>query len=337
MRERTGEVEGGYVTHLGEQFYCIRNYDRMPPFFMSVVSSSDHWMFISSTGGLSAGRINAESALFPYYTDDKITENHANTGPLTVLRVTRGDRIHLWEPLSARYDELYSCQRNLYKNICGNTLIFEETNTDLGLTFAYAWRSSEKYGFVRTCWLTNDSAEACEVDLLDGLQNILPYGTTVTTQNIFSNLLNAYKRSELEPRTGLGMFALSSTLTDLAEPSESLKATVVWKMGLVPARCLLSTKQVDGFRRKGRITPETDVCGQRGAYLVNASFALEPATVKEWSIVADVNQDASQVAALIRALTETPETMLTDLCHDIEKGTSDLVTIVVSADGELGS
>ena len=84
VRERTGEVEGGYVTHLGEQFYCIRNYDQMPPFFMSVVSSSDHWMFISSTGGLSAGRINAESALFPYYTDDKITENHANTGPLTV-------------------------------------------------------------------------------------------------------------------------------------------------------------------------------------------------------------------------------------------------------------
>ena len=260
VKERPGEVEGGYVTRLGEQFYCIRNYDRMPPFFMSVVSSSDHWMYISSTGGLSAGRTNAESALFPYYTDDKITENHANTGPLTVLRVIRGDRIHLWEPFSARYDGLHACQRSLYKNICGNTLIFEETNTDLGLTFAYAWRSSEKYGFVRTCWLTNDSTEACEVELLDGLQNILPYGTTSGTQNVFSNLLNAYKRNELEPRTGLGMFGLSSTLTDLAEPSESLKATVVWQMGLAPAGYLLSTNQVDGFCRRGRIDPETDVC-----------------------------------------------------------------------------
>jgi hypothetical protein len=333
VRDRPGEVGGEYVTRLGEPFYRIRNYDRMPPFFMSLVSSSDHWMFISSTSGLSAGRTNAESALFPYTTDDKITENYANTGPLTVLRVTRGDRIQLWEPFSARYDGLYSRQRNLYKNVWGNTLIFEETNADLELTFAYAWRSSDKYGFVRTCWLTNNAAEACEVGLLDGLQNILPYGATVTTQNVFSNLLNAYKRSELEPRTGLGLFELSSTLTDLAEPSESLKTTVAWQMGLDSACYLLSTKQVDVFRRRGRMTPETDVCGQRGAYLVNASFALEPATVKEWTIVTDVNQDASQVAALIRALTDTPGTVRADLQDDVEKGTSDLVSIVASADG----
>ena len=51
-------------------------------------------------------------------------------------------------------------------------------------------------------------------------------------QNTFSNLLNAYKRNELEPDTGLGIFALSATLTDRAEPSESLKATVVWQVGL---------------------------------------------------------------------------------------------------------
>jgi len=333
VQERSGKIEGEYVTRLGEQFYCIQNYDQMPPFFMSVVSSSDHWMFISSTGGLSAGRKNAEAALFPYYTDDKITENHANTGPLTVLRITRGDRTQLWEPFSVRYEGMYSCQRNLYKNIYGNVLIFEEANFDLGLTFAYAWRFSEKYGFVRTCWLTNDSTETCQVDLLDGLQNILPYGTTSVMQNIFSNLLNAYKRSELELGTGLGMFGLSSTPTDLAEPSEALKTTVAWQIGFESASYLLSTKQVDGFRWRGKVVQETDVCGQRGAYLVNASFALEPATVKEWSVIAEVNQDASQVAALIRALAETPAVVQADLLQDFEKGTSDLVAIIASADG----
>jgi len=333
IRERSGKVEGEYVTRLGEQFYCIHNYDRIPPFFMSVVSNSDHWMFISSTGGLSAGRINAESALFPYYTDDKITESYTHTGPLTVLHITRGDRTQLWEPFSGRYEGLYSCQRNLYKNIYGNTLIFEETNADLELTFTYAWRSSEKYGFVRTCWLTNNSAETCQVDLLDGLQNILPYGTSSNMQNIFSNLLNAYKRSELELRTGLGMFGLSSTPTDLAEPSESLKTTVAWQIGLKSARYLLSSKQVDGFRWNGKIDTETDVCGQRGAYFVNTSFAIEPDAVKEWSIVAEVNQDASQVVALNRALAETPDAVRVDLHRDIERGTSDLVTIVASADG----
>ena len=66
-------VRGEYVTLLGEPFYKIQNFDAIEPFFMSIVSSSDHWLFVSSTGGLSAGRGNPEQALFPYYTVDKIT------------------------------------------------------------------------------------------------------------------------------------------------------------------------------------------------------------------------------------------------------------------------
>ena len=68
-------VRGNYVTLLGESFYQIQNYDAMEPFFVSIASSSDHWLFIASTGGISAGRGNAEHALFPYYTVDKLTEN----------------------------------------------------------------------------------------------------------------------------------------------------------------------------------------------------------------------------------------------------------------------
>ena len=84
------KVAGNYVTLLGELYYCIENYDQMPPFFMSVVSNTDLWMFISSTGGLTAGRQNAESAIFPYETDDKITEGSQTTGPLSIFFVTRG-------------------------------------------------------------------------------------------------------------------------------------------------------------------------------------------------------------------------------------------------------
>ncbi|MCK7481718.1 MAG: hypothetical protein M0C28_34520 [Candidatus Moduliflexus flocculans] len=69
------QVKGEFISLLGDTFYKIENYDGMPPFFMSLVSSSNHWLFISSTGGLTAGRVSAEQALFPYYTDDKVTEN----------------------------------------------------------------------------------------------------------------------------------------------------------------------------------------------------------------------------------------------------------------------
>ena len=99
---------------------------------MSIVSSADHWLFISSTGGLTAGRINAESALFPYYTDDKVSENSVNTGPVTCLRVQRGGQSILWEPFStcSRLPGSLTSTRNLYKNVAGDKLVFEEINHD---------------------------------------------------------------------------------------------------------------------------------------------------------------------------------------------------------------
>ena len=85
----TVPVEGEYVHLLGEDYYRIAHTDQMPPFFMSLVSSSDHWLFIASSGGLTAGRTNADSALFPYETEDKITAHSELSGGKTILRVTR--------------------------------------------------------------------------------------------------------------------------------------------------------------------------------------------------------------------------------------------------------
>ena len=79
---------------------------------MSIVSNSNHWMFISSTGGLTAGRKNSEFALFPYYTDDKITESSEYTGSKTICLVKRNDRVSLWEPFSSKYDGVYRVTRN---------------------------------------------------------------------------------------------------------------------------------------------------------------------------------------------------------------------------------
>ncbi len=59
------QVRGELVDVNGERFYAIRHVDKMPPFFVSVVSSSDHWLFVSSRGGLTAGRVSAERSLFP--------------------------------------------------------------------------------------------------------------------------------------------------------------------------------------------------------------------------------------------------------------------------------
>jgi hypothetical protein len=55
-------VEGRFEARNGDDAYCISNYDRLPPFLMSVVSDSDHWMYLSSGGGITAGRVDEENA-----------------------------------------------------------------------------------------------------------------------------------------------------------------------------------------------------------------------------------------------------------------------------------
>ncbi len=89
LRTGAAPVQGDEVTLDGEGFYRITNCDRMRPFFMSIVSSSDLWMFLSSTGALTAGRRNADLAFFPYYTDDKIHDLAEVTGSKTILIVER--------------------------------------------------------------------------------------------------------------------------------------------------------------------------------------------------------------------------------------------------------
>jgi len=139
----------------GEKFLKITDNDAMRPFFMSIVSDSNHWMFISSNGGITAGRRNAEFTLFPYYTDDKITESAHYTGSKTIFKVLSGDQVHYWEPFSNRFVEQYQITRNLYKNIYGDKLIFEEINHSLNLKFTYRWSTSDRFGFIKESQLHN--------------------------------------------------------------------------------------------------------------------------------------------------------------------------------------
>ncbi len=326
-------VEGGPVTLDGERFYRIRNVDAMPPFLMSVVSASDLWMFVSSTGGLTAGRVDADGALFPYTTADKLTENFEHTGPKTLLRVTREGRRSLWEPFSNRGRGLYRVERNLYKNALGNQVVFEELNVDLGLGFRYGWRASDAFGFVRTARLSELASAPCTVELLDGLQNLVPAGATAAMTNDLSNLLDAYKRNELEPDTGLGLFTLSSTLTDLAEPSESLRATTVFALGLEGARRLLSSEQLERFRRGEAVAEERDVRGRRGAYFVRADVELDAGATLRWRLVLDGGQDHAQVVALVGALERSTTDLEARLEAEARRCDDALAAIVASADG----
>ncbi len=326
-------VLGEYVVMFGEKFYKIQNYDAMEPFFMSIVSSSNHWLYISSTGGLSAGRVSAEQALFPYYTEDKLTENYEHTGNKALLLVRHNLKTSLWEPFSERGQGSYHIERNIYKNEKGTTVIFEEVNFSLGVTYSFSWRTSDTFGFIKTSWLRNSGKEPCQVELLDGLQNLLPANISEVTQNTFSCLLDAYKRSELNPETGLAIYTLNSKLTDLAEPSESLLATTVFQLGLDQAEYLLSSEQLNHFRAGMGVRTETEVRGQQCAYFVHSAIDLAPNMERTWHLIADVCQDSAAIVHLLKSLRSNRSVLLDDLEGDIVSNNTELARVVASADG----
>jgi hypothetical protein len=316
----------------GENFFCISNYDEMRPFFMSVVSDSHHWMFISSNGGISAGRKNAEYALFPYYTADKITESYDITGSKSIFQIIQNEEIHIWEPFSERNNSLFNVSRNLYKNAIGNKIIFEEINRNFELTFRYEWNSSDQYGFVRKSSLANNGNQTLTVAILDGIQNIMPDGVGADLQNSTSILVDAYKRNELDLESGMGIYALSAIIVDKAEPSEALKANIAWSTGFDKPKYLLSSLQLNAFRRGEDVFQEEDVKAEKGAYFISQKISLASGEKKSWIIVADVNQSQANVVALVNEIISNNE-LKKQVESDIELGSKRLKELNASSDG----
>ena len=327
------DVTGEYVVLDGEQYYRIANSHLMSDFFMSLVGASDHWMFVSSNGALTAGRQNADNALFPYAADDQISIARSETGSMTLFRVDQGEGTHsLWEPFAPHVAGQDRFVRNLYKTPLGNKLVFEEINQTLNLAFRYRWTFSEKFGFVRSCVLQNLGDTPASLELLDGLRNVLPYGVSSEFMMRFSNLANAYKKSELVNDSNVGLFLLSSIPTDRAEPSEGLKATTVWQTGLNPSAILLSSQQVPAFRAGEVLQTEADVRGKAGAFLLNDSMNLAAGAAVEWHVVAELGQDHADVIGLHEWLKSTTDPFA-DVAADVEASERDFARIVSSSDG----
>lgn len=131
------------------------------------------------------------------------------------------------------------------------------------MKFSYQWNFSDKFGFIKKSSIANQAAEVISLSLLYGIQNLLPFGVEQSVQNSSRNLVYAYKKCELATNSGIGIFSLSAIILDRAEPSEALKANIVWSSGLDQAKKLLCSKQLDTFRRGGKLTQEEDVKAEK--------------------------------------------------------------------------
>jgi hypothetical protein len=350
-------VAGSIVELDSGVYYKIEHTQDMPAFFINLATASDIWMFLSSNGALTAGRQNADGALFPYETDDRL-HLAAHTGPKTIVRMEDG---RIWEPLNTGDERAYPCEtgaahaagrpanppqaderayplrRNIYKRLTGDAVMFEEINEPLGLGFSYIWEAGERCGIIRTARLRNLTGLPMQLSILDGVENVMPHGISQGLADSSSCLSDAYKACERPDDGSLAVFSLTSMIVDSPEPMEILRANAVWRIGSMEENStiyLLSSKQINAFCRGAALTDERRSVGRKGAYLTVNQLTLAPRAEASWLIIMDARLSQRQVVILHKEINETPaETLRQSVEADAAKGTAELVQNVAAADG----
>lgn len=331
-------VSGSFSQFLNEPFYKIANYNAMPAFFMTIVSSSDVWNYLWSNGGITAGRLNCDHAIFPYYTADKVSDSRTYTGPYTAIKVFSKGETLFWEPFADSTLGLWNIERNLYKNASGSKVYFEEINKDIEMTFQYGWMSSDKFGLVRHSRIVNNSGESRKISVLDGCRNILPACVTANFQNDNSVLLDAYKKTDLAEKSGIAIFSVTSIVTDKAEPSEGLFANVSWFS--CPGDIHLSPSTPEAFRCGEPLPSDTVIKGIRPAVYLHRDLDLAAAhagtndsgTAEEWYQILDTSLDLSRIVDLEKTIMNRKDATR-KLTENIEAGIRQLEQYIADADG----
>tara|TARA_S200000501_G_scaffold378864_1_gene444331 strand:+ start:829 stop:4248 length:3420 start_codon:yes stop_codon:yes gene_type:complete len=281
-----------------QNLYQIKDFDKIESFLMTLTSSDDYWMYISSSGCLTAGKKNAETCLFPYETVNNIHNNAHITGPITIIKVKdEKNKTILWEPFN-KLNQEKNIERSLYKNCIGNTIIFEENNISLKLKFRYQWNISKEFGFVKQASIINYGKLKYNLSVIDGLQNIMASGIELQTQQSMSNLSNAYRYSEVLEESKCALYSLTSLLMDTPKPGESLFANVVWSVADFKHKVSLSSEEISRFKNNLNFNEDYLITGKPGSYLINFDESIESNNKITWKIISDVKKTQTEIADL---------------------------------------
>ena len=159
----------------------------------------------------------------------------------------------------------------------------------------------------------------------------MPAGVDAHTEQIRSNLVDAYKRSECGPWGTVAIYTLESLITDRAEPAEALTANVIWSHGFERATVHLDRHATDDMSVGRSSTARPLVTGRPGAYLLRGPVSVPAAGTTSWFFALDSGLDHGGVSrAVRRAGNPSVADTVTD---DIRRGSARLRDLLADADG----
>ncbi len=315
------KAKGSFTKIDDISYYKISNSETLQPFFIQVPSASDIWIFLSSKGGLTAGRKNASGNIFPYETDDRLHSAY-DTGSRTYIKCDG----KLWQPFESNGINKYCITQNIYKSYYGDSVIMEEINNDLQISYSYKYESCEKFGLIKTSVIKNLKNDNRNINVLDGVMNILPYGVNEQLQANSSNLVDAYKAAELSG-DNLAIYSLTTVINDTPNPIEVMRANIAYTT-LENPNVYLNTDIIAAFLSGDTSETPRESYGKKPSYFVCYDENL--IGEKSYSFIFDSGYNHSMISEIENY---TAKNNFEDIFLDIKKGRENLINIVKQADG----
>jgi hypothetical protein len=182
--------------------FVIDQYNDLVPFAsflpgIAGVSGRPAWAFYVNRGQAIAsfGVRNKDGAFLEFFPADKAYQLTPSRGFRTFLKITEGGQIQTHEPFQRGAGP--EVKQRLY--IATEEIGVEEINPQLGLNIRadmFTLPEAQVAGLVRRVEITNTSAQAKKIDIVDGLPQVLPYGMNQWILKFMSRTSEAFMRVE---------------------------------------------------------------------------------------------------------------------------------------------
>ncbi|MVX63965.1 hypothetical protein GKZ28_09695 [Clostridium chromiireducens] len=219
MNEKN-EIKKDYIDELG--FYVIEDYDKKAPFasFLSAIVGVEGipmWSFYVNRGQAmsSIGIRDKSNCIMEFFPANEAYKMVYSNGFRTFIKVRRNKEEFIFEPFSMTTNE--SIKRTI--KIKNNELRLVEINSELNLNIEITYFTIPNEDFSalgRKVEIVNTSDKKIEIEILDGLSAILPYGSDNEVYKAIGNTLRSYMQGEIK-EDGTAMYKLRSSTEDTTQ------------------------------------------------------------------------------------------------------------------------
>ncbi|WP_160684609.1 hypothetical protein [Clostridium sp. C2-6-12] len=195
-------IKNDYIDELG--FYVIENYDKKAPFasFLSGIAGLEGipmWSFYVNRGQAisSIGIRDKDNCIMEFFPANEAYKMVYSNGFRTFIKIKNCGEEVIYEPFSIATSE--NVNRTI--KIKNNEIRLIEINDNLGINIEICYFTLPKEDFAalgRRVEIINKSNKKIEIEFLDGLAAILPYGSTNESYKVFGNTLRSWMQGEVK-------------------------------------------------------------------------------------------------------------------------------------------